>query len=80
MNMDKIWDALINKAHVAIVVVCQASIFVAHWKFKLDLSESVKSTVSMFYLFMAGHFGASQAWPDKPGDPPPASGTDGSKG
>lgn len=62
---DKLWDILINKAHVAIVCLCQATIFVMHWKFGKDISSNVQSTVSTFYLFMAGHFGASQAWPDK---------------
>jgi hypothetical protein len=75
LNMDKIWDALINKAHVAIVVLCQTTILVAHWKFGKDLSVGVQSTVNWFYAFMAGHFGASQIWPDK-ANPAPAPDTD----
>jgi hypothetical protein len=81
VNMDKIWDALINKAHVLIATITQGAIFIAHWKFGKDLSPGVQSTVNWFYLFLAGHFGASQAWPDKPGDPPPVqSGSDAAKG
>lgn len=65
LNLDKLWDVLINKAHVAIVVGCQAIILLMHWRYGKDISVNVQSTINWFYAFMAGHFGASQAWPDK---------------
>jgi hypothetical protein len=65
MNLDKFWDFCINKSHVLVVTVFQGAILIAHWKYGKDLSVGVQSTVNWFYLFMAGHFGASQVWPDK---------------
>lgn len=65
MNTDKLFDILINKAHVGIATLCQATILFMHWKFGYDLSPTVQQTVNWFYLFLAGHFGASQVWPDK---------------
>lgn len=72
LNWDKVWDALINKCHVAIAAACQAAILVFHWKTGRDLPPGVQGTVNWFYTFLAGHFGASQVWPDKPAPPPPA--------
>lgn len=68
MNWKKVWDILINKAHVAIACLCQVAIFIAHWKFGKDISANVAQTVNWFYVFLAGHFGASQVWPDKKDD------------
>lgn len=65
MNWDKAFDILINKAHVGIACLCQGSILVFHWKTGRDLGSGVQQTVSWFYAFLAGHFGASQVWPDK---------------
>jgi hypothetical protein len=64
MNLNKLWDVLINKAHVAIAVACQGVVF---W---LDRSghpigASTQQTVNWFYAFLAGHFCSSQVWPDK---------------
>ena len=56
MNWNKVWDVLINKAHVGIACM---------WKTGRDLGSGVQQTVSWFYAFLAGHFGASQVWPDK---------------
>ncbi len=65
MNLDKLWDILINKAHVAIGVIFQGAILVWHHKTGRDIGTNVAQTVNWFYLFLAGHFGASQLWPDK---------------
>jgi hypothetical protein len=63
--MDKVWDVLINKAHVAIAVVTQAAILYLD-RTGHAITASTQQTVNWFYLFLAGHFGASQLWPDKP--------------
>lgn len=65
MDSSKVWDILINKAHVGIAVICQASILIMHWKYGKDLTPNIQQTVNWFYLFLAGHFGASQVWPDQ---------------
>lgn len=66
MDTNKIFDILINKAHVGIACLCQATIFVMHYHFHQDITSNVQTTVNWFYAFLAGHFGASQVWPDKP--------------
>jgi hypothetical protein len=68
INMNKVWDVLINKAHVAVAVLCQTTIFVMHYRYGKDISTNVQTTVNWFYGFLAGHFGASQVWPDKKSD------------
>jgi hypothetical protein len=61
---DKVWDIVINKAHVVIGVGCQGYIlWEAHHG--RDIGPNAAQTVNWFYLFLAGHFGASQIWPDK---------------
>jgi hypothetical protein len=62
---DKVWDIVINKAHVVLAVLCQAAIFIMHWKFGKDISANVAQTVNWFYVFLGGHFVGSQVWPDK---------------
>jgi hypothetical protein len=71
---DKVWDIVINKAHVAIACACQGAIFVFHWKTGKDIGANVQGTVFSFYAFLAGHFGASQVWPDKNTPPTPPTG------
>lgn len=66
MNTDKLWDVLINKAHVAIAVIFQAGVLVWHHKTGRDLGANVAQTLNWFYMFLAGHFVSSQVWPDKP--------------
>lgn len=65
---DKVYDVLINKAHVALAAVMQTSILFMHWHYGKDISTNVQQTVNWFYMFLAGHFGASQVWPDKKDD------------
>lgn len=65
INFDRIWDVLINKAHVGIAAAFQASVLIVHWKTGRDLGPNVQQTLNWFYLFLAGHFSASQVWPDK---------------
>ena len=93
---DKLWDFFINKGHVILASLTQGSILFMHWHYGKDISNNVQQTVNWFYLFLAGHFGASQVWPDKTdkdkdGIPdvqeahgalpdPPASGSDQPKG
>lgn len=84
-NLDKAFDILINKAHVAIACICQGVIFLMHYHYGKDISSSVQTTVQWFYGFLAGHFGASQVWPDKKddansGDNGNTAGTDQQKG
>jgi hypothetical protein len=65
VRLDKFFDVLINKAHVAIVVMFQGVILVWHKKTGHDLGANVTTTIQWFYGFMAGHFASSQVWPDK---------------
>ena len=65
---DKLWDFFINKGHVILASVTQGSILFMHWHYGKDISNNVQQTVNWFYLFLAGHFGASQVWPDKDND------------
>ena len=65
MNTDKLWDVLINKAHVGIAVITQGVVFYLD-RTGHAISASTQQTVNYFYLFLTGHFGASQLWPDKP--------------
>ena len=62
---DKLWDFFINKGHVILAATCQGSILFMHWHYGKDISSNVQQTVNWFYAFLAGHFGASQVWPDK---------------
>jgi hypothetical protein len=66
ISWDKIWAWVINQSHVQIACVCQATIFIMHYRYGKDITPGVQQTVNWFYLFLAGHFGASQIWPDKP--------------
>jgi hypothetical protein len=65
IDWNKVWDIVVNKGHVIIASVCQGSILFMHWHYGKDISPNVQQTVNWFYLFLAGHFGASQVWPDK---------------
>lgn len=65
LNWDKAFDILINKAHVAIAVICQGVILYLD-RTGHPIGASTQQTVNWFYTFLAGHFGASQLWPDKP--------------
>jgi hypothetical protein len=62
--MDKVWDVLINKGHVLLAAICQgAVIYLDRTGHQIGLTT--QQTINWFYLFLAGHFGASQIWPDK---------------
>ena len=76
INTDKIFDVLINKAHVALAVITQGVILYLD-RTGHAINASTQQTVNWFYMFLAGHFGASQVWPDKPDGQPPAGGKDG---
>lgn len=79
MNWDKVWDVVINKAHVAVAVATQGAILYLD-RTGHAIGASTQQTVNWFYAFLAGHFGASQLWPDKPAPTPPTSVPDDSKG
>lgn len=74
LNTDKLFDILINKAHVALAVITQGVILYLD-RTGHAIGPSTQQTVNWFYLFLAGHFGASQVWPDRDGQPP-AGGSD----
>lgn len=71
MNYDKLWEILVNKAHVAIAVIFQAGVLVWHHVTGRDLGLNVTQSLTSFYMFLAGHFVSSQVWPDKPPTPKP---------
>lgn len=70
------WAFVINKSHVAIACVAQVWVM---WEnhHGHDISANVAQTLNWFYLFLAGHFGASQIWPDKDANGTSNSGSNG---
>lgn len=66
MNVDKIYDALINKMHVAIGTAYAAAILVYCWKTGKDIGPGLAQFSWGFYVFLAGHAFTYQKWPDKP--------------
>jgi hypothetical protein len=75
------WSFVINKSHVAVACIAQGWVM---WEnhHGHDISANVAQTLNWFYMFLAGHFGASQVWPDKPdqGQDAGSAGSAGAKG
>lgn len=63
--MNKIWDALINKLHVAIGTVYAGALVAYRWKSGQDLGPGLTNASYAFYAFLLGHAGVYQKWPDQ---------------
>lgn len=65
MNWKNIWDAIINKMHVVLGCVTQATIIIYHFKTQNDIGPGVTNTVYAFYAFLLGHALTYQKFPDQ---------------
>ena len=70
MNIKSILDKFMNDMHVPIALAVFTATTIYHFYTHLDLGPQYVSSLYAFYGFLAGHFGLSQKWPDKPGDQP----------
>ncbi len=68
MNVDvnKVFDALINKFHILLATACQGAIIIYHFKTGHDVGPGVVNTTYAFYAFLAGHALTYQKYPDQP--------------
>lgn len=66
MNMKSILAKFTNDMHVPIALVVFAVTTFYHFHTGKDLGSGYVSSLYAFYSFLAGHFGFSQKWPDKP--------------
>jgi hypothetical protein len=67
-NASAVFDALINKLHIALGCAAQGLILVYHFKTGHDIGPGVTSTMYAYYGFLLGHAGVYQRWPDKDED------------
>jgi hypothetical protein len=68
MSLDKFFDVLINKLHIALGAVVQGAILFYHFHTGHDIGPGIQNTVYAYYAFLLGHAGVYQKYPDK-GDP-----------
>jgi hypothetical protein len=61
---DILLDNIVNRFHMVLGGLCQASVIVYHYKTGRDLGPIVSSTVFAFYGFLLGHAGVYQFKPD----------------
>jgi len=66
MNIKPLLSKLTNDLHVPIAVMVFTVTTVYHFVSGKDLGSGYVSSLYAFYSFLAGHFGFSQKWPDKP--------------
>jgi hypothetical protein len=64
MNLDKVWDILINKCHIILGTAAQAAIFVYHFKTGHDIGSGIQNTIYAYYGFLGAHAVTYQKWPD----------------
>lgn len=63
--VDRLWDALVNKAHTAIGTAYALLLVGYVWKTGKDIGPGLQTVSGWFYGFLLGHFGFSQKYPDK---------------
>lgn len=68
MNIKSVLDKFVNDMHVPIALGVFIATSTYHFYTGKDLGSQYVSSLYAFYGFLAGHFGFSQKWPDKPGD------------
>jgi hypothetical protein len=66
MSVKSVLDKFMNDMHVPIALVVFTATSVFHFYSGKDLGSQYVSSLYAFYGFLAGHFGLSQKWPDKP--------------
>jgi len=75
MNWDKIFDALINKLHMAIATLYACALLIYCWKTGKDIGPGLTNATYAFYGFLGAHAGIYQLRPD-----PPTAGSNGNQG
>lgn len=68
MTSDRFFDVLINKFHIILASVAQASVLVYHFKTGNDIGTGVQNSLYAYYTFLAGHAFTYQKFPDKKED------------
>jgi hypothetical protein len=66
INLGPIYDALINKLHVAIGTGYAAVLVIMKWKTGNDIGPNLATASLGFYAFLLGHAYTYQAHPDQP--------------
>jgi hypothetical protein len=69
ITMKGILAKLTNDCHVPIALLVFVVTTAYHFHTQRDLGPGYVSSLYAFYGFLAGHFGCSQVWPDKPSQP-----------
>lgn len=67
MDYQKILDVVINKFHILIGCVGQATLIIWHFKTGKVIDPGLANTMYAFYGFLLGHAFTYQRYPDAPG-------------
>lgn len=67
MDVKALLAKITNDFHIPVAVFVFASTTVYHFWTKQDLGANYVEAIKYMYLFLTGHFTASQVWPDKTG-------------
>ncbi len=68
MKLDAALDLFINKFHIILATVAQASVLAYHYKTGLDIGSGVQNTLYAYYAFLGSHAFTYQKYPDSPID------------
>lgn len=66
IHVKSVLDKFTNDMHVPLALVVFTATTIYHFVSGKDLGTQYVSSLYAFYGFLAGHFGLSQKWPDKP--------------
>jgi hypothetical protein len=66
INLGPVFDALINKLHIAIGTVYAVGLVVMKWKTGHDIGPNLATASLGFYAFLLGHAYTYQRLPDQP--------------
>lgn len=64
MNLDKVWDILINKFHIVLGTAAQAAVLVYHFKTGHDIGSGIQNSLYAYFTFLGAHAMTYQKWPD----------------
>lgn len=68
MNLDKAFDFLINKFHIVLGTVAQATVLAYQYKTGHDIGPGIQNSLYGYYAFLAGHALTYQKYPDQDKD------------
>jgi hypothetical protein len=66
-KLQPVLDKVTNYSHTVIGTAYAVAAITYHFKTGKDLGSGFVTFSGYFYAFLAGHFAASQKWPDKDG-------------